>query len=132
MSKKRLVPRLLSVVLPLITFLIILFRERFLALVLPYLPSCYFYRLFHLYCPACGNTRSVISLLQGDLLSSLRFNIVPLILCFLIFLSYVELVTYSFNHQIRLLPRKLSFYLILIAILIFYWIFRNFVPYLTP
>jgi hypothetical protein len=132
MSNKRLIPKLLSILLPLATFLIILFRERFLALVLPSLPSCYFYRLFHIYCPSCGNTRSVISLLHGDVLSSLRFNIVPLILFLLIFLSYVELVTYSFKKQVRLLPRKLSFYLTLIAILILYWIFRNFVPYLTP
>ena len=132
MSKKRIVPKLLTVLLPMTAFLVIVFRESFLSLVLPYLPSCYFYNLFHIYCPSCGNTRSVISLLRGDVLSSLRYNIVPLILFLLILLSYVELASYSFGKQVRLLPRKLSFYLILIAILIFYWIFRNFVPYLTP
>ena len=132
MTNKKFVPKLLSILLPITALILILFRESFLALVLPYFPSCYFYSLFHVYCPSCGNTRSVISLLHGDVLSSLRFNIVPLILFLLILLSYIELATYSFGKQVRLLPRKLSFYLILIACLILYWIFRNFVPYLTP
>ena len=132
MKSNKIVPKLITILLPLTALLPILFRDHFLNLVLPYLPSCYFYRFYHLYCPSCGNTRSVIALLHGDVLSSLRFNIVPLILFLIILLSYIELATYSFGTQIRLLPRKLSFYLILIACLISYWIVRNFVPYLTP
>ncbi len=130
MSNKR-IPKLLSVLLPVTALLLIIFRESVLALV-PYFPSCYFYQLFHLYCPSCGNTRSVVSLLHGDVLGSLRFNVVPAIMLLILFLAYVELVTYSFGRQVRLLPRKLSFYLILIVGLVLYWIVRNFIPYLTP
>ncbi|MDF2513460.1 MAG: hypothetical protein K0S04_3326 [Herbinix sp.] len=132
MSNKRFIPKLISILLPITALIPIFFKENFLALVLPLLPSCYFYNLFHLYCPSCGNTRSVISLLHGEVLSSLRFNIVPILLTVLLLLSYIEFVTYSFGKQVRLLPRKLSFYLILIACLILYWIVRNFIPYLTP
>ncbi|MBB2183755.1 DUF2752 domain-containing protein [Lachnospiraceae bacterium MD1] len=96
------------------------------------LPRCPAVRWFDIYCPACGNTRSTIALLHGDMLTSLRYNIVPLILAVLLLASYIELVTYSFGRHIRLLPRKLGFYIILIILLMAYFIIRNFIPYLTP
>jgi hypothetical protein len=96
------------------------------------LPSCPFYQLLDLYCPACGNTRSVTALLRGDLLSSLRFNIVPILLITMGCLAYIELATFSFGKHLRLLPRTLRFYLTMIVILLVYMILRNFAPYLTP
>ena len=97
-----------------------------------HLPPCTLYSLYHVYCPACGNTRSVTALLQGDLLTSLRFNIVPITLLLFTLLAYIELAAYGFGKSVRLLPRKLSFYLILIGFLVLYFIGRNFIPYLTP
>lgn len=96
------------------------------------LPPCSFYTIYHVYCPACGNTRSVTALLQGDILTSLRFNIAPITLLLFALFGYIELATYSFGKPVRLLPRKLGFYLVLLTFLFLYFIIRNFIPYLTP
>jgi hypothetical protein len=62
----------------------------------------------------------------------LRFNIVPFISILLLSAAYIELATYSFGKHVRVLPRKLNIYLIGIVLLVFYYIIRNFIPYLTP
>lgn len=123
--------KILTILLPVIAVIILLSKDFILALI-PYFPRCYFYSLFHLYCPSCGNTRSVAAILQGDLLTSLRYNVMPALFVILFILAYIELATYSFGKRIRLLPRKLSFYLILIALVSLYCMIRNFIPYLTP
>ncbi len=37
--------------------------------------GCNFYTLTHLYCPGCGGTRAVFSLLRLDIISAVRYNI---------------------------------------------------------
>jgi hypothetical protein len=96
------------------------------------LPPCPVYTNFHLYCPACGNTRCVKALFRGDLLMALHYNISPVIVGIFAVLAYAELAAFSFGKPIRILPRKLSFYLILITLLMLYVILRNFIPPLAP
>ncbi len=131
MSNKTL-PQLLTLLLPITILLLFLLRAPIIALAYDIFPDCVIYSIFHLYCPSCGNTRSVTALLHGDILTSLRFNIVPILLLILSLLAYVELATYSFGKQVKLLPRSLAFYLILIFLLLLYFVLRNFSPYLTP
>ena len=47
--------------------------------------GCSFYELTHLYCPGCGGTRALESLLSFDIFSSLKYNaiLLPGILLFL-------------------------------------------------
>lgn len=123
--------KLITIFIP-ITLLILYVLKDYILFFLPYVPLCPFYAHFHLYCPACGNTRSVLSLMNGDIASSLRYNVVPFFLALLSLLGYIELATYSFGTHIRLLPRKFSFYMTLIGILLVYMVVRNFIPYLTP
>lgn len=120
-----------TILIPIIIFVLYLLHGFILKL-MTFLPPCSFYSMYHLYCPSCGNTRSVTALLRGDILTSLRFNIVPIILSILSFIAYIELATYSFGKHIRLFPRSLRFHITLISILILYMIIRNFIPYLTP
>ncbi len=42
------------------------------------LPKCIFLSILGIYCPGCGGTRSVFSMLRGDLLKSLWYH--PLVL----------------------------------------------------
>jgi hypothetical protein len=123
--------RFITIMIPILIILIYILQDYILALV-PFIPPCSIYRAYDIYCPACGNTRSITALFHGDILASLRYNIVPLLLGLLTLLAYLELATYSFGKHIRLLPRKLAFYLVLIALLILYWVVRNYIPYLTP
>lgn len=122
----------ITILIPFILIILYYVSDDVRTLMTTYLPPCLIYSIYHVYCPACGNTRSVTALLHGDVLTSLRFNIVPILLVIFAFLSYIELATFGFGKPVRLLPRKLSFYLILIAVLLFYFIVRNFIPYLTP
>ena len=89
-------------------------------------PVCPFYRYTGWYCPACGNTRSVQSLLRGDLLSALHYNIVPVILLILGLLLYGELGTFLFGTYKRLLPRKGLFWTIFGILMAMYFVGRNF------
>lgn len=130
MKSKRL-HKIITVFIPAFIIFLIIIKEAILSLT-PYFPICTFYRFYRHYCPSCGNTRSVTALLHGDLLTSLRFNVVPILSILLLIPAYIELATYSFGKHIRILPRKLSFYMTIITLLIIYFFARNLSPYLTP
>ncbi len=121
---------LITLALPLTGILVLLERDRILALT-HYFPSCFVYSNFHIYCPACGNTRSISSLLQGDLIASLHYNITPVLLLLLMAAAYFEFAFASFGKPIKLLPRKLWFYMVLIGLLVIYYIARNLSPVLA-
>jgi hypothetical protein len=123
--------QIITLLLPVAGLFLFLMKDLLLGIV-PYFPACILYSRLHLLCPACGNTRSTTALLQGELMASLHYNIVPPLLLFLAVIAYIEFASYSFGRHIRLLPRRLSFYLILIALLIVYFVVRNLYPPLAP
>lgn len=48
----------------------------------PTISACWFYSHFHIYCPGCGGTRSVIALAHGQLRKSLYYYpAVPFTVC---------------------------------------------------
>lgn len=79
-----------------VSVLYALFTELSLSLDEPLL-SCYFKETFHLYCPGCGGSRSLVALLKLDLVRSfILFPPLPIsviILSFLylrVFLSFIK------------------------------------------
>ena len=54
-------------------------------------PKCPFYLLTGLYCPGCGSQRAVASLLHGEVLAAVKFNI--LLVAFLPLLIYSATVS---------------------------------------
>lgn len=88
-------------------------------------PGCPSYTYLHIYCPGCGNTRSVQHLLSGDLAGSLRYNPVPVFGMLLLLLAYVEILSYSFNKRVRLIPRSKFFWAIIGLVFIIYFVVRN-------
>lgn len=95
-------------------------------------PNCYFRKITGLYCPACGNTRSVLMLLQGDILSALRFNVLPFILCFILVSLYLEQVLKQFSVNCQLMPRSGKFWSCFFTVLFLYFIVRNKIAFLVP
>jgi hypothetical protein len=120
-----------TVMIPVIILILYINRVFFINAVSS-LPPCPIHTYLHIYCPACGNTRCVKALLHGSLLTALRYNITPLLLGIILLFAYIELAFFSFGKPIRILPRRLSVYIILIAFLFLYYILRNCIPYLTP
>ncbi len=132
MKDKSLLPYKAATLLLLILFLVLFLTQDLLVALIERVPPCPVHAKLHLYCPACGNTRSVKALLHGDLITAAKYNISPIVFGFFLLLAYLELATYSFGRHIKLLPRKLRYYLIVISLLIFYVGVRNFIPNMTP
>ena len=109
-----------------------LFLHHFGGLLADLFPACLFRRLTGFYCPGCGNTRSVLALLHGDFLTSLRYNITPVVLGTVLGLLYAEGLTYVFGRYRKLLPRDSRFWWVVLSLMFLYFIVRNFFPYLIP
>lgn len=97
------------------------------------LPPCIFHLTTGLYCPGCGSTRSVIALVHGDIILSLRQN--PIVITALIYaaLLYIEPVAKALGKSdFRSPVRSYKALGIVLAALFVYSIIRNFVPVLAP
>lgn len=91
-------------------------------------PPCPFHSATGLLCPGCGNTRSFQALMRGDLLASLRYNAVPLVLLAGGVLLYAEWGTALFGKRRRLLPRSPGFWILFGIGAAVYFVVRNFYP----
>lgn len=88
---------------------------------------CIFHSLTGLYCPGCGGTRAVRTLLQGDLRMSVQYH--PLVLYTVIaVLAEVIIRFLSKKRKHPLDHKKRERILILIgdAIVVINWIFKNY------
>ncbi len=117
--------------LPAATICIIAARTNldFISGLMQKLPHCLFNSVTGYLCPACGNTRSVMLLLKGDFIGSLRYNITPALIAIVLFLLYIEFVFSAFGRKIKLLPRKEAFWYSLLGFMFVYYIARNFLPF---
>lgn len=113
-----------------IIFLIAVMLKNFWISISEIFPECIFLKVTGYFCPACGNTRCVLSLLRGDFLSAIKNNItIPVLFVFLLML-YAELVLNVIHRaNIRIIPRKKMFWIIFAIIMIVYYIARNFVVF---
>ena len=95
--------------------------------------QCPINSILHIYCPGCGTTRAVTSLLHGDILTALRQNAAVVVLIILALAWYIELVLRVFGKNVRFpLIHNAKFFYILAAIWIIYIVVRNFIPAIAP
>lgn len=81
----------------------------------PILP-CFIYELTGLYCPGCGMTRAVNSLMHLDICQSIRYNAMPLLIGPLLIL---ERLLYSKKIDTRVLS------VVMAIIVLVYGVLRN-------
>ncbi len=119
----------LFLLLPFLLAALTLLLYRPLLWIAGWLPACPFYTVFGLYCPGCGNTRSVLALLHGDVLLSLRYNLFPCACLLVLLLLYLEWGAGLFTQKRRrLLPRSARFWSPAGVLAALYWVGRNFFP----
>lgn len=90
---------------------------------------CPIYKFTHFYCPGCGITRMLFSLIQLDFYQSFRYN--PLVFILLVIYLISKLVEVILKRKIILKPYVTY---ILLVIVIIYGIIRNIpgLEYLQP
>ncbi|HMS24596.1 MAG TPA: DUF2752 domain-containing protein [Acidimicrobiia bacterium] len=90
-------------------------------------PVCGFYAATGLYCPGCGMTRALHSVLNGNVLRAIQFNVVLVVALPILMYLYVWWMMWAFTG--RELPRlKMSkrITLVLIGLAVFFIVGRNF------
>ena len=88
---------------------------------------CLFYKITNLYCPGCGITRMLFSLLNFKIYQAFRYN--PLVFCLIvifIFYKLIAIIIYKlFKRQLKINSKIYNFLLILV---LGFGILRN-IPY---
>lgn len=130
-SKLKCKKKIIFILIPIIVLILIICLKKYVFYILPYFPKCQFNELFDLYCPACGNTRCILALLNGDILSALKYNLTPVIIIFLLFLLYIEKLFYVFNKPIQILTRNYLVWTFVIIFMMLYYILRNIIDFMN-
>ena len=78
------------------------------------------------YCPGCGITRMILSILKGDLYQAFRYNPLVFILMPFIIFYFLEIFISKIYNKESICKRIPDYvFYILIVILIVYGVFRN-------
>lgn len=127
MLNKLLLRKAVVCVFPFAAFILVYLLRKQLTYLGTLFPPCPSYTYLDIYCPGCGNTRSVQHLLKGDILGSIRFNPVPVLGIIFAVLAYIELTTYVFGKHKKVFPRRRTFWWTLVVISSIYFVVRNFI-----
>lgn len=111
-------------------FLLFLFKEKVL-LLKKYFPECIFYKKTGYLFPACGNTRSISAFLHGHFITSLGYNITPIVIMFFLTAFYIEIIACAFGKKLYIIPRNYYFLSVVLSLMTIYYIARNFIPFMT-
>ena len=112
--------------------MVTIWKAEYIISLLNNLPKCYFHKVTGGYCPACGNTRSVIALLHGNVLSAVKYNALIPYLSLLILLLYIELFFRFIGREVKIIPRSNAFLAASVLAFLCYFFLRNVFPVLAP
>jgi hypothetical protein len=127
LKQKNIWIKLITCIFPIIILsLIFIFRNYIISLG-TLLPACPSYTYLHIYCPGCGNTRSVQHLLAGDVLGSIKYNPSVVFGILIVILAYLEYLTFVFGNHIKLIPRSRKLWTIILFAFLLFFIIRNFI-----
>ena len=85
---------------------------------------CMFKEITGFYCPGCGVTRMLFSILKLDFYQAFRYNpfVFILLILYIIFLL-IKIIIKITKHKDIVIPEYV--YYVLIGLLLIYWIIRN-------
>ncbi len=131
MKQYRSYQKILICVLPFVSAVLLYLISIFVIKYITF-PECPSFGFLHIYCPGCGMTRAVTALVHGDILLSLRQNLM-LVLGIVIFaVYYLEFVIRAFGKPVRFPIHNIKLLYVFLAFLAIYSIARNFVPAIAP
>lgn len=80
-------------------------------------------------CPGCGGTRSFFSLMEGDIISSFKYNAFVPIMVISAIVVYVKLfIKVILEKDINVLPKDDRFVYIPLILFLIYFVIRNIFP----
>ena len=132
LKKYKLYQKVLVCILPFATVVFLYLGAKF-ALEYSLLPPCMLYQVTGINCAGCGATRSVEALVNGDILLSLRQNILVIfaIICAVIF--YFELFcNVVLEKKLRTPLHSLKFLWTIMIFALAYTVLRNIFPIIAP
>ncbi|NMA80274.1 MAG: DUF2752 domain-containing protein [Clostridiales bacterium] len=129
---KKFLAKCAYIAMPIFAVITTIFLKDVIIMLAHNFPKCTFYKMTGSLCPGCGNTRSVIALLNFNIIKSLKYNITPILLGSIILVLYIELGTYLFGRHRVILPRKDALLITTVVMMLIYFVVRNFVPYISP
>ena len=126
--------RWLLAIPPVLLALVAIFRKHVepLARAVGDLYDCPFRRLTGIHCPGCGGTRSILALIRGDFLEAIHDNPAGPMLVLVVILFYLEAVFAAFGKRVKLFPRSVWFWGVVIALHLVWAVARNLVPSMLP
>ncbi len=93
-----------------------------------FFPKCVFHAVTGYECPGCGTQRAIHSLLHGQLLNAIKYNLLFVVSLPYLFIGAVLDLANPENNKLARFKEKFYNSNVLIAIaiiIIFYWFFRN-------
>lgn len=75
---------------------------------------CLIYNLFHIPCPACGLTRAYFALLNGDVILSLKYNIlaIPIMIFFILYFIFPFIDDVNNTNKLESFFKKYKFIIV--------------------
>lgn len=90
--------------------------------------ACVFYEITGLYCPGCGITRSILSLIDGNIYQAFRYNPIIFIDIPLIIIASIIDFIYKDNKKVKKVTNAI--YIMLLIITLVFGVLRN-IPYFS-
>lgn len=95
-----------------------------------WLPGCFLYEKYHLYCPGCGGTRAVRALLKGQLLKSFLYHPVVLYTAVIYILFLFSNIFYRLSLTKRAFLLRPVYFCAAVAIIIVQCFVKNLILFL--